>query len=75
MQSIASKKHKMHKYTVLSLKLHKYTKTATNTRSIALTFLYITTVNILTIYKQTTTQHLHFSKLIPFICKTLGFTS
>ena len=38
-------------------------------------FLYITMVNILTIYKQTTTQCLHFSKLIPSICKTLGFRS
>ena len=30
-------------------------------------------VNILTICKQTSTRCLHFSKLIPFICKTLGF--
>ena len=75
MQSIANKKHKMHKYTVLSPKLHKYTKTATNTQSAALTFLHVTIVNILSIYKQTGTQRLHFSKLIPFICKTLGFRS
>ena len=65
----------LHKYTVLVPKLHKYTKTGMIVLNIVLTFLCIIIVNNLTIYKQTTTQRLHFSKLIPFICKTLGFTS
>ena len=55
--------------------MQKHETKCINIQCCVFTFLYTIFVNILIICKQMCFACLHFSELIPFICKTLGFTS
>ena len=46
-----------------------------NIQSRVFTFVHTIFVNFLTVWKKRVGLYLHFSKLIPLVCKTLGFTS